>query len=135
MEGLSQMRTIAVANQKGGCGKTTIVINLAASLARENLRTLVVDLDPQGHCALGLAVPEEQIEVSISDALLAGDGGFDLSRITWQISTNFDLIPSKTNLAQLEDRLSGVEGREKRFRHLLEQPPPFNAAQSIFQLG
>jgi chromosome partitioning protein len=115
------MRTIAVANQKGGCGKTTIVINLAACLARENLRTLVVDLDPQGHCALGLAVPEEQIEVSISDALLAGDGGFDLSRITWQISTNFDLIPSKTNLAQLEDRLSGVEGREKRFRHLLEQ--------------
>ncbi|HUN81609.1 MAG TPA: AAA family ATPase [Phycisphaerae bacterium] len=114
------MRTIAVANQKGGCGKTTVVINLAACLARENLRTLVVDLDPQGHCALGLAVPEEQIEISIFDALLSQDGQFDLSRVTWQISTNFDLIPAKTNLAQLEERTVGIEGREKRFRHLLE---------------
>ena len=114
------MRTIAVANQKGGCGKTTVVINLAACLARENLRTLVVDLDPQGHCALGLAVPEEQIEISIFDALTSPDD-FDLTRITWQISSNFDLIPSKTNLAQLEERTAGVEGREKRLRRLLER--------------
>ena len=63
------MRTIAIANQKGGCGKTTVSINLAACLAREGRRTLLVDMDPQGHCALGLAVPEEQIEVSIYDVL------------------------------------------------------------------
>ena len=115
------MRTIAVANQKGGCGKTTVVINLAACLAREGQRTAVVDLDPQGHCALGLAVPEEQIEISISDALSDADGSFELSRITWQISSNFDLVPSKTNLAQLEQRLAGVESREKRLRRLLDQ--------------
>ncbi|MBI5763835.1 MAG: AAA family ATPase [Planctomycetes bacterium] len=115
------MRTVAIANQKGGCGKTTVVINLAACLARENQRTLVVDLDPQGHCALGLAVPEEQIEINIADALLSDDGSFELSRVTWQISTNYDLVPSKTNLAKLEATLAGVDGREKRLRRLLDQ--------------
>jgi chromosome partitioning protein len=115
------MRIIAVANQKGGCGKTTVVINLAACLAREGQKTLVVDLDPQGHCALGLAVPEEQIEVSIADLLLDDNGGgADLARVTWQISSNFDLIPSKTNLAALEVRLAGVPGREHRLSRVLE---------------
>lgn len=116
------MRIIAVANQKGGCGKTTIVINLAACLAREGQRTLTVDLDPQGHCALGLAVPEEQIEASISDAILAADGKMpvDLSRVTWQIASNFDLIPSKFDLCGLEQQLAGVAGRERRLRQCLE---------------
>lgn len=116
------MRIIAVANQKGGCGKTTIIINLGACLAREGYRTLAVDLDPQGHCALGLAVPEEQIETSVADALLIADDQppMDLSRITWQISSNFDLVPSKTDLSTLEQRLAGVPNRELRLRRLLE---------------
>lgn len=116
------MRIIAVANQKGGCGKTTIIINLGACLAREGYRTLAVDLDPQGHCALGLAVPEEQIETSVTDALLIADDQppMELSRITWQISSNFDLVPSKTDLATLEQRLAGVPNREHRLRRLLE---------------
>ncbi len=116
------MRIIAVANQKGGCGKTTVVINLAACLAREGQRTLAVDLDPQGHCALGLAVPEEQIEMSVAEVLLAqsGDEPQDLSRVAWQISSNFDLVPSKFDLSSLEQRLAGVTGRERRMRTSLE---------------
>lgn len=116
------MRIITVANQKGGCGKTTIVINLAACLAREGQRTLAVDLDPQGHCALGLAVPEEQIEVSVTDVLTAdpAEGPVDLSRVIWQISSNYDLLPSRLDLCTLEQRLSGVTGRETRLRTALE---------------
>ncbi len=116
------MRIIAIANQKGGCGKTTIAINLAACLAREGQRTVAVDLDPQGHCALGLAVPEEQIELCIADLLMADSSEEppDLSRVTWQISSNYDLVPSRLDLSELEQRLAGVAGREKRLRAVLE---------------
>lgn len=116
------MRVIAIANQKGGCGKTTIVINLAACLAREGQRTLAVDLDPQGHCALGLLVPEEQVEVSIADVLLSegSPDPIDLGRVTWQISSHFDLIPSKTDLSKLEQKLAGVQGREQKLARVLD---------------
>ncbi len=115
------MRIVAIANQKGGCGKTTVAINLAACLAREGQRTLIVDLDPQGHCALGLAVPEESIEMSVASILAADptEQPPDLSRVIWQISTNFDLIPSKVDLAALERSLAHVDGRERRLRHIL----------------
>lgn len=98
------MRTIAVANQKGGCGKTTIAINLSAMLAREGRRVLLVDMDPQGHCALGLAVPEEQIDLSILDCMLGQHKGetIDIERIRWQITPNFDLAPSRLDLSRIE---------------------------------
>ena len=56
------MKTIAVVNQKGGVGKTTVSINLASALAGSGKKTLLVDMDSQSHCAVGLAVPEDQIE-------------------------------------------------------------------------
>ena len=115
------MRTITIANQKGGCGKTTIAINLAASLAREGTRTLLVDLDPQGHCALGMAVPEEQIDLSILDCLLHHDEGepLELSRITWQITPNLDLAPSRTDLSTFEPRMANREDAEALLTRLL----------------
>lgn len=112
------MRIIAIANQKGGCGKTTVAINLAACLAREGQRTLLVDLDPQGHCALGLSVPEEQIQHTIADLMLRRSG-LSLESVTWQISGNFDLAPSKLDLSQLEQRLGDAEERDNRLRDAL----------------
>src|SRR5215203_2070193 len=107
MQGCIAMRIIALINQKGGCGKTTSSINLAACLAHMGQRTLLVDMDPQSHCAVGLAVPDAQIEKSVYDILRAPGGTVTLKDITWQIATNFDLAPSAITLAALETELHG----------------------------
>lgn len=116
------MRTIAIINQKGGCGKTTTSINLAACLARLGHRTLLVDMDPQGHCGVGLAVPEEQIERTVYDALLeAGDGKVArLGDLVWQIASDFDLAPSNLKLAAFEQVFAGRPGREDRLARALD---------------
>lgn len=93
------MRTIAVVNQKGGCGKTTVSINLASALAQLGKKVLLVDMDPQAHCAVGLAVPEEQIEQSIYDVLISHSRNepIRLSEILWQISDRLELcLPAST---------------------------------------
>jgi chromosome partitioning protein len=116
------VRTITIANQKGGCGKTTVAINLAASIAREGRRVLLVDLDPQSHCALGMAVPDEQIDLSILDCLMGQIEGepVELSRISWQIAPNLDLAPSRPNLATLEPRLGTRDDGDAMLSALLE---------------
>ena len=110
------MRTVAIINQKGGCGKTTTSINLAACLARLGHKTLLVDMDPQGHCGIGLAVPEEQIERTLYDALIEEKDGkvAKVSEIVWQIASDFDLAPSNLKLAAFEQVFSGRPGREDR---------------------
>jgi chromosome partitioning protein len=117
------MRTIAIINQKGGCGKTTTSINLAACLARLGQRALLVDMDPQGHCGVGLAVPEDQIERTIYDALLEERDGATarVNEIVWQIASNFDLAPSNIRLAAFEQVFAGRPGREDRLREALEK--------------
>ena len=110
------MRTIAIINQKGGCGKTTTSINLAACLARLGQKTLLVDMDPQGHCGIGLAVPEEQIERTIYDTLIEDIDGrpAKISEVVWQIASEFDLAPSNIKLSAFEQVFAGRAGREDR---------------------
>ncbi len=115
------MRTIAVVNQKGGCGKTTISINLASALAELDKKTLLVDMDPQSHCAVGLAVPEEQIEQSIYDVLISKSRNepIKLTEILWQISDRLDLAPGSIDLSAFEQQMAGVSEREGCLRDVL----------------
>jgi chromosome partitioning protein len=119
------MRTVAIVNQKGGCGKTTTSINLAATLAARGLRTLLVDLDPQSHCAAGLGVPEDRIETGIAEALLAEPvGGENPERMLWEVARNLRLAPSTVALAGLEAARGGlaiVADRDARLAKLLDR--------------
>lgn len=119
------MRTIAVVNQKGGCGKTTTAINLAAELAARGHRTLLVDMDPQGHCAAGLGVPEDRIERSMLDALLQDlERGPDPASILWEVARNLYLAPSGVSLASLEapnGPAASLPDRDRRLAKLLRR--------------
>src|SRR6476469_1617400 len=113
-QGRFAMRIIAIINQKGGCGKTTTSINLAACMARLGQKTLLADMDPQGHCGTGLAVPEEQIEKTIYDALIEESDGrpAKLPEVVWQIASDFDLAPASIRLSAFEQVFAGRPGRE-----------------------
>ena len=114
------LRTIAIINQKGGCGKTTVSINLAAVLAGKGHKCLLVDMDPQAHCAIGLAVPDGQIKQSMRDMFRAGlNGSLAFGDIVWQISKNLDLAPSTMSLAAVEQELAGAADKDRRLLQLL----------------
>jgi chromosome partitioning protein len=117
------MRTIAVVNQKGGCGKTTVSINLAAALADLGKKTLLIDMDPQSHCAVGLAVPEEQIEQSVYDVLISKSRNepIRLSEILWQINDHLDLAPASIDLSAFEQQMAGIAERESCLKKVLEE--------------
>jgi len=109
------VRTIAIVNQKGGSGKTTTAISLSAALAARGQRTLLVDLDPQSHCAIGLAIPESQIDLQIGDAMMWPDSRpLATDRFLWKARTNLDVAPSTTKLAGLESSRGGLAAREDR---------------------
>jgi len=105
------MRNIAIANQKGGCGKTTTAINLSACLALNNRRVLLIDLDPQSHASIGLGVKVEELEKSIYD-VFSESNRRSLDDVIVEIDQNFDLVPSQLILSAVEQELAGKAGRE-----------------------
>lgn len=113
------MRVIAIVNQKGGCGKTTTAVNLAAVLARDGGRTLLVDMDPQSHCAAGLGVPDQTLDRTIGEAMLSDhDGPPDMEDFLWEVGRNLKLAPSSVALAALEAPNGPLAARHDRDRRL-----------------
>ena len=117
------MRTIAVVHQKGGCGKTTVSINLASTLAETGKKVLLVDMDPQSQCAVGLAVPEDQIEQSIYDVLISNSRNepIRLTEILWQISDRLELATASIDLSAFEQQMAGVDEREDCLKSVLDE--------------
>jgi len=119
-------QTIACANQKGGVGKTTTVVNLASYLALEGDHVLVVDLDPQGNATSGLGVDRSSLDRSVYDAVVDGQ---DLGALIVQgTADGVDIVPASIALAGAEVELAGVDARERRLRRLLE---PVAAAYDV----
>jgi chromosome partitioning protein len=104
-------RIVAVANQKGGVGKTTTAINLAASVASRGYRVLLVDFDPQGNASSGVGYTRDRIELTVYDALTGEVTMEDVIRPT-EITTLF-VAPANTDLVGAEIELIGAERRER----------------------
>lgn len=109
-------KTIAIANQKGGVGKTTTAVNLAASLAATRQRVLLVDLDPQGSATIGCGINKSQLSFSVNEVLL---GECVPEQAIVKPQWNYDLLPSNGDLTVAEIRLLKSENREFQLKEAL----------------
>jgi chromosome partitioning protein len=112
-------RVLTIANQKGGVGKTTTAVNLAASLAAAERRTLLVDIDPQGNAGSALGVRRDDSEQSIYEVLL---DGLPMAQAVRKTELKFlDLVPASRHLVGAELEMGALEGRESRLRRAIEE--------------
>lgn len=125
------VRVIAIANQKGGCGKTTTTINLGACLARLNQRVLLVDLDPQAHTSVGLGILPEKLERTLYDLLCPeGRGRPSWNEVVLQLNSFLYLLPGDLRLHHFEETFFSQAQRIKQLKYLflfsLPHPDPFD---------
>ncbi len=112
-------RIFAITNQKGGVGKTTTCVNLAASLAITKRRVLLIDLDPQGNATMGCGVDKHSVELSSCDVLL-GEASIAETLVKTE-TENLAVVPSNSDLTAAEVALMNAEGRERRLREALNK--------------
>ncbi len=114
------VRVIAMMNQKGGVGKTTTTVNLAAAIARLGRKVLIVDLDPQAHATLHVAGEREDDpdQPTVYDLLL--DPAFELSDCVRHVDACLDIVPAETDLAAVETELAGLPDRNHRLMRAIQ---------------
>jgi chromosome partitioning protein len=110
------MKVFAIANQKGGVGKTSIAVNLTATLAHYGQRALLIDLDPQGNATTGSGIDKNGLEKSLYGVLL---GEYDVASARVRAQGNYDVLPANRELAGAEIEMIQIERREYRLKEAL----------------
>ena len=116
---LFRSEIMAIANQKGGVGKTTTTINLSAALAEQGKRVLIIDMDPQGNTSSGLGIDKDELETTVYQ-LMIGDNSFD-ECVQKDVFENLDVLAANVNLAGIEIETMDMEDRNYILRDIISE--------------